>query len=61
MKQLKAMLGNYGALDEQGFWIDNIKSKCIVKVSDRFISSFMVRILLVNNIFFTLRKDFCRE
>ncbi|VDD95363.1 unnamed protein product [Enterobius vermicularis] len=35
VKQLKAMLGNYGALDEQGFWIDNIKSKCIVKYSSK--------------------------
>uniref|UniRef100_A0A0N5AI75 SAP domain-containing protein n=1 Tax=Syphacia muris TaxID=451379 RepID=A0A0N5AI75_9BILA len=35
VKQLKGMLSNYGTLVEDGFWIDNIKSKCIVKYSSK--------------------------
>nr|AZA15227.1 apoptotic chromatin condensation inducer in the nucleus [Anisakis pegreffii] len=32
-KQLQQMLATYGTIVENGFWIDNIKSTCIVKYS----------------------------
>lgn len=33
LNQLKELLGKYGTVNPEGFWIDKIKSHCFVSVS----------------------------
>lgn len=55
VKQLQQLLSKFGQIAENGFWIDNIKSMCIVKVYLNlllllcYLKSFLVYFLFLKN------------
>lgn len=52
LMQLKEALREFGTIVEDGFWIDNIRSKCIVKVGLKHITHLMLLIVAVLHILF---------
>lgn len=55
VKQLQQLLNTFGTIVEGGFWIDNIKSTCIVKVT--YLGVFVVGLHAFLYAFMTFRDS----